>query len=189
MTMKTITAILSALALIVLAPAANAEIASKAYVDDQDKLLLFGTTTPNPKYEEEFWDSGAVYGVMGGISERVGGVENALTHAVYVEQGGNNKRNALMVTNGSGIVSLATGGYLTDGNINPSANIQLGKMLLPTPGAACETRGCMLMYYNGQYVWEAISRETNETVSTTGAVSATVSGSNATVTSAYQTGS
>lgn len=87
---------------------------------------------------------------------------------------GNNRfDNAIVVTDGDGYVTMATGGVLTDTNINHNANIQLGKLAFPTPGPECSNNGCMLMFYNGKYVWELVARDSGETVSETGAVNAT----------------
>ena len=185
MKITTIT-ITMALALITIMPNARAEIASKAYVDDQDTYFLFGGEPLDPKYEGHLIESGGIYGVISDTRQVVGEISTAMTHAVGKEQ--LSKSNALMVTDSGGNISTATGGYITDGNINPSAAIQLGKLAMPTPPQICETKGCMLMYYNGKYVWEVVERDTSETISTAGYVTATATGSNATVTGARTLG-
>ena len=182
MKITTIT-ITMALALITIMPNARAEIASKAYVDDQDTYFLFGGEPLDPKYEGDLIEIGGIYGAISNTSQEVRQISTAMTHAVGKEQL-SSKSNALMVTDSGGNISTATGGYITDGNINPSAAIQLGKLAMPTPPQICETKGCMLMYYNGKYVWEVVERDTSETISTAGYVTATATGSNATVTGA-----
>ena len=173
MTRKITTSILTALALIAVVPNARAEIASKAYVDERDNVLLFGTATPDSETLAEYEENG---GIVGAIDGKVNSddvesiIGNYFDDVVHVEQ---EAENAIIVTDANGNMSTATGGYITNAKISSSADIELGKLHFPTPPSTCSTTGCMLMFYNNQYVWEPVTRDTNETIATTGAVSAT----------------
>jgi len=108
------------------------------------------------------------------------------TKALRFDQG-SAAANAIAVTDNNGDVRFATGGVITDDKISSSANIELGKLHFPTPGSDCETKGCTLMYYDGKYVWEVIRRGTNESVSTTGYVSATPTATSSTSVGGHRT--
>ena len=196
------------LALIAIAPNARAEIASKAYVDEQDNNIIFGREDiVGFGYEnmDELVESGGVMGrvqsteqsveelnssveelnssveeLNSSISSRVedisseiesvrsstdsfvGDIENInsdLEQRVKTKQ---NLNNAFLVTTGNGDVKL-------------TQKVNLSHLAFPTPPASCSTKGCMLMFYNNNYVWEPVTRDTNETIATTGAVSAATS--------------
>ena len=106
------------------------------------------------------------------VSDLQDGVVNGLSGAVNLDQG-DNRANGALLTNSNGSVVVENGAYVTNAKITSDANIELGKLHFPTPPATCSTRGCMLMFYNGQYIWEPVTRDTQETVATTGAVTAT----------------
>ncbi len=178
MTIKITPAIMIGLALIAIAPNARAEIASKAYVDDRDKILLFGTTDPQILDEEGYSSMAENGDVVGAIQSWVydqgyydgDSLSWELDDAINKNQGVN---DAILVTDNTGNVKLATGGYINNAKVASNAAIEMGKIAFPTPPAICETSGCMLMYYGGRYVWETVTRDNNETISTTGSVSAT----------------
>ena len=197
---------------------ARADIASKAYVDDRDKIIIYGTANPTQDQESEWedWSGGdgvlgamrdiddvaytnlmnAIYGadspteqqlndwgslsddngVLGAIQglddekADIGDLENAVGVAQSVHSG-------LLVTDSSGNVQVASEGFIQNQHISDSADIELGKLQFPEPAQACETKGCMLMYYDGKYVWEVVTRDTNESISTTGYVDATADNS------------
>lgn len=107
--------------------------------------------------------SGGVFGVFAPVADK-------LDKAVGTKQ---DDRNAILVTDNSGVVKTATGGYITNDKISSSAAIEMGKIALPTPPQNCDTYGCVLMRYNGKYVWELVSRDTNETISDAGGVNVT----------------
>ena len=172
MTTKTTTAILIGLTLIAIAPTTRAEIASKAYVDERNNTLIFGTTEPDSELVQALDMDGGVVGEIDLIVSKV-------KRKVDTQQG---LADATLVTGGAGTVSLATGGYIHNNDINNYANIELGKLAMPLPGNDCETNGCMLMYYNGKYVWELITRDTNEGIETSGSVNATATGNPAIIT-------
>ena len=176
MTRKITTSILTAVALITLVPGARANIASKAYVDDRDKILIYGTATPSESQLEHFDDYGgsvqrlfdhAVSEANTSYNEAINIGESAVSEGSQEQDG--------FVTAKSGRIKIASGGIVNDASVSSTAGIQLGKLAFPTPPATCSTRGCMLMFYNNQYIWEPVTREINETVATTGAISATPS--------------
>ena len=148
--------IMTAMALITIVSNARAEIASKAYVDDQDNTLIFGTTSPAAPDIATLEENGGVTGI--------------LTNTVAMTQ---SEANAFLMTGREANVVTGTGGVIKNEHINRYANIQLGKLEMPTPGNDCTTKGCVLMFYNNKYVWEVIGRDTNESISTTGYVDAT----------------
>lgn len=170
MTTKTTTAILIGLTLIAIAPTTRAEIASKAYVDERNNTLIFGTTEPDSGMVQSVEQNGGIVGGVTYLEQKAQEMEVALENKVDTQQG---LASATLVTGADGKVSLATGGYIRNNDISHFANIELGKLAMPLPGNDCETNGCMLMYYNGKYVWELITRDTNEGIETSGSVNAT----------------
>ncbi len=158
------------IALIAIAPNARAEIASKAYVDVRDKYIISGTTDISGRDFDDALNTLENNGGLVGIAASANQFEYEKEYIPTIQQG---TENALVVTDDEGNVQLATGGYITNDKVSSSANIELGKLQFPTPPASCSTKGCMLMFYNNQYVWESVTRDTNETIATTGAVSAT----------------
>ena len=173
MTIKITPVIMMALVLIAIAPNARAEIASKAYVDDQNNTIIFGTTEPDEADVERLADHGGVFEYIRSTAETATEAyekaDSVPNRAVGLNQTG---KSGLFIAKNAGVRG-ASGGVIDDSLVSSSAAIQLGKLGFPTPGAECATRGCMLMFYNGQYVWEVVTRDTNETIATTGAVSAT----------------
>ena len=140
MTRKITTVILTAITLFAIVPNVRAEIASKAYVDDTENNLIYGTTTPS--------------NVSKDLLSNGGGVVNMLQKSVALKK---QWPDGVLTTSDNGDVMIAK-------------QLNLSKLLLPTPVADCETNGCLLMYRDGRYVWEVIGRDTNETISMTGAV-------------------
>lgn len=135
---------------------ANAEIASKAYVDGQTNMVVFGDKNWDDEdgtAEEWLSDVGGVKTALENLSETLPVVEKAIKN----KQG---LGDAFIVTD-------------TNGNVGLTDQVELSKLHFPTPPAMCETKGCMLMYYNGKYVWETVTRDDTENISTTGAVNAT----------------
>lgn len=183
---KTATAILMGLSLVAITPNANAQIASQAYVDQQDSAILNGTGTTQEKstmYTNLGINDSMVTQVDGmvevvGVNSLLATLANSSASASDLDktvgrayQAG----NGILVTDNDGKVSVATGGYITNNKVSSSAAIEMGKIAFPAAPASCNTTGCMLMYYNGQYTWESIARDTSETVSvvSANAVSAT----------------
>jgi hypothetical protein len=166
------------IALIAIAPNARAEIASKAYVDDTAKELIFGTTNPSSN-DATFYEHGIDNNIVGGI--RV--IADTMAEMGSGVKASGNRANGMLVTDDDGDIQIATGGYITNNNISSSASIDLGKLHMPTPPASCATKGCMLMFYhdshdNPAYVWEPVTRDTNETIAGDGRVTASSSSAN-----------
>ena len=240
--MKKITvALLSIMTLVAFVPNVHAQIASKAYVDQQDELkqdilgdgqdetgVVFATGTAGeveyigiddePEEDSEnLISSGGVYtaindlgsaleealdekdefptqnstnlvesgGVFNAVVINAGDIANVASASVAKEQYVN---DAFVKTDGSGNVTLVTGGVVSDADVNSAAAIQLGKLAFPTPSSECNTRGCMLMFYDGKYVWEVVARNTNETPSTAaGYVTATATTNTSSESSAFGT--
>ena len=191
--MKKITsAIMVVLALVAVIPSANANIASKEYVDDMDSEWIFGGAPMKPSAQQQFISNGGVIGyVDSGLSGKMdamtvdatptenstnlvtsGGVYDAVESAKNTAVGMKQTSNSFLVTDSNGNVSTANGGFITNDKISSSAAIEMGKIALPTPPQNCDTYGCILMRYNGKYVWELVSRDTNETISDAGGVNA-----------------
>ena len=193
MTIKITPAIMIGLALIAIAPNARAEIASKAYVDEKENVLLYNTANPSSTTVESFNDRVSDYGSLAGMLETMSqyaddGFMDELQNRAY--SGVNTYQedsNAIIVTNSDGRVAKATGGYITNDKISSSAAIEMGKIAFPTPPASCSTKGCMLMFYNNQYVWEPVTRDTDESIATTGAVNATATTTTVTINEAAST--
>ena len=146
MTRKITTVILTAITLFAIVPNVRAEIASKAYVDDTENNLIYGTTTPTQQQVSDITRYNGVAGKVNHVAENSLSVNGQLG-------------NMILVTN-------------DDGEIRGINAIKLGFLKFPTPPSECSTRGCMLMFYDDQYVWEPVTRDNNETISTTGAVGA-----------------
>ena len=164
MTMKITPAIMMALSLFAIASNARAEIASKQYVDEKGNLLIFGEADPKPSEISNLEEQGGVSGLLSTMNNDVIELNR---NSISTNQ---NTTNGIVVTDDDGEIKIATGGYVTNSVISSNANIDLNKLHLPTPPSACNTRGCMLMFYNNQYVWEPVTRDNNETISTTGSV-------------------
>jgi hypothetical protein len=172
MTIKITPAIMMAMALITIAPNARAEIASKAYVDEQGGLLLHGQ--PGQLTANDLRDLSENGGISGMLDNYV--LSEQLDHYPLREETmalSDQSADAIVVTDSEGQVKLATGAPINNAKISSDAGIELGKLAFPTPPTICETKGCMLMYYDGKYVWETVTRDTGETIATTGYVSAT----------------
>ena len=146
---------------------AHAEIASKAYVDEQDNKLIFGTTTPDAEAVQSVEENGGVAGQLHEIETAifgdgnddpglVGHISDSFKDAVSATQ---STDGIMMSSNGD--VKIASGPVVDDSLI--AAGITMAKIELPTPPSACETAGCMLMYLNGNYTWEVVTRNTGET--------------------------
>lgn len=159
---------------------ARAEIASKAYVDERDNKLIFGTTTPDAEAVQSVEENGGVTGQLHEIETVIfgdgddepgllGHISDSLKDAVSATQ---STDGIMMSSNGD--VKVASGPVVDDSLI--SAGITMAKVELPTPPSACETQGCMLMYLDGNYTWEVITRDNSETptVNSNYAVSASV---------------
>lgn len=267
--MKKITqSILMGLAFITIAPNARSEIASQAYVDDQDEKVIMGTMTEmydsllseemgmsaqeiqsaksalpdaglygvytmtylqNQRKQDKIQGGGNYNGKVVTATNTAGSVDytaidatptadsnnlvtsggvasaiaSAVSSAIYddtalagrvsqVEDGmysavsaASQPQSGILISD-NGSVKITNGGYVEDQNIKTTANIQMGKIAFPTPQAACETAGCMLMYVDGQYTWEEITRDSGESVSVVAAnaVDATATGTNSTGTHA-----
>ena len=93
------------------------------------------------------------------------GQNRTMEEAVY-----NVANNAVRKTGQMSNRILVTG---NNGSVATAEKLQLAALNFPTPPADCTTKGCMLMFYNGQYVWEPVTRDSGETISTTGSISAT----------------
>ena len=178
---------------------ANAEIASKAYVDEQDDNLIFGGRDITDGFEhvafdtmEDFIDNGGVVGFVdqayGKFSQRISDGTEAIWDVVgddphtglrgevrnKVDKPGSSK--GVAYSNGEGEVyydNSFNSEYIGDGGIAwKSIN-------LPTPPAACAGTGgsCVLMFVGNdnpaqqKISWEIITRApTGDAPSTTGAV-------------------
>ncbi len=95
-----------------------------------------------------------------------GAVADIGSNAIAIEQ---QQPDSFFFINSDGDVRTVSGiapQYLQGG-------IGLNLLRLPSPPSSCSTNGCMLMFYNNQYVWEPVGRDTNETISTSGAVNGT----------------
>lgn len=128
-----------------------AEISSKAYVDEQDNKYMFGSTQHNQTKAQAI--------------ETAGGIHDILANNAFSKHG-----NALQ----EGVVVNDS-----DGDIVIREKIPLGYVSLPIPPTKCDRTGCMLVYYDGMYYWEAISREDNEDEFIDEAYNSTYSGGNA----------
>lgn len=172
---------------------AHAEIASKAYVDDSDKIMIYGTNNPNADDVSDITNAGGVKGyvdslgddlfnendgaitelqnTIGDIQNDVSDLQTGVGDAITVNQ---SLQGGFLATDQSGVVNVVTGSFISNDYIAPDAEIALGKLKLPTPPQACSTRGCMLMFYNNQYIWEPVTRDNNETIANAGGVDAPV---------------
>ena len=172
---------------------ANAQIASKAYVDEQDNTIIYGNANPDADDVSAIEDAGGVKGYIdsfasdlfdpnNGIIPRIGegitdlqgdvsDIQTALGDAVSVNQSSD---GFLVSDNGS--VGIITGNFIDD-NMIINEGISLGKLVLPDIPAACSATGgsCSLMYVGGTgFVWEVVARNTGESAPTAGAVTGTV---------------
>ena len=186
----TTTSILMALTLVAGMSAANAQIASKQYVDDRETAVLTGSGTEQEKtaiYQDAeitsselegastMVDTIGVTGAVAGMGSAINKLYSAVDDKVNTTQ---SVYNAIMVTDNSGNVGMQTGNFINDDFIQ-SAGVSLDKLILPSVPAACSATGgsCVLMYVGGTgYVWEVVSRDSNETISTTGSVTGTSTG-------------
>lgn len=193
--MKTTTVILTAMALTIIMFVARAEIASKAYVDYElsgkmDTVAV--DSTPISDSANLVYSGGVAAAIAAAIYDdtklinrlnKVGAdvgkdVSSGNSMEYILDEMARNKAenhgygsNAIMTTDSNGYIQSTTGSFLTDEHIANNARISLEKLFLPKPSAACQTQGCILMFYNSQYVWEPIMRGDNETVAVTGGVS------------------
>ena len=177
MTKKITTVILTGLTLITIAPNARAEIASKQYVDDQTAIMVWGEFADahledGDSPTERLYDYGGIDGMLDTLETTEDVADRALEAAEQSVSVTGQTYDGFLISDG-GDVKIATGGYITNAKVASNAAIEMGKIALPTPPAVCETSGCMLMYYDGKYVWESVTRNTNESISTTGYVNAT----------------
>ncbi len=197
MTRNIAASVMIGLVLVVVAPNARAEIASRAYVDEglSGKMNTM-TIDSEPTVESANLVS------SGGVAAAIAA---AVTSATYDDTELKNRlddvggefsshrsmedllntlarqttpisgygTSAIMTTDQYGTIQSKTGSFLTNDNIAGNAKIDIGKLNMPTPPSTCNTQVCMLIFYNNQYVWEPITRDNNETVATTGAVNAT----------------
>ena len=185
MTRKTQISLLAVLALIAIAPSANAQIASKEYVDDElagkmNTMTVDATPTDD---STNLVTSGGVYDAIaaatyddtvlaGRVTAAEGDIDtiegrmndfagagHTMEHALYALaiDDSNQMSDSILVTS-------------DNGQIITVQKLNLKALNFPTPPAACAAQGCMLMFYNNQYVWELVARENNETISTTGSV-------------------
>ena len=155
---NTLTAILGLITTIGIAQNVRAEIASRAYVDNQDNTVIFGTASPSASDTAKTANGG----VIGYVDSKTADVSELRTDVDNISS------NALAA---SGQLMRAIAVTDDVGNIGFANQLNLSSIHLPTPGNTCGTSGCMLMYYgNDMYVWEQVARENNETISTDGAV-------------------
>ena len=157
---------------------ANAEIASKAYVDKQDDKLIFGRRDiTNGEFElvqfdtmQDFIGQGGVVGLMDGLTREVQDMQASKLDTPNDTAG---IAYATEESPGMDYDSSFNSEYIGDGGIAwKSIN-------LPTPPAACAGTGgsCVLMFVGNdnpaqqKISWEIITRApTGDAPSTTGAV-------------------
>ena len=188
---------------------ANAQIASKQYVDERDNIIMVGSANADAETiaaaVTTLENGGGIIGLAEFVNDvdsditdildhldgkmdamtvdatptenstnlvTSGGVYDAVESAKNTAVGMKQTSNSFLVTDSNGNVSTANGGFITNDKISSSAAIEMGKIALPTPPQNCDTYGCILMRYNGKYVWELVSRDTNETISDAGGVNA-----------------